>query len=413
MGRHAIPVGGTGDVRPKQVKDRLWQVRVRWRDDAGEYHRTIAEAPSKKQCEDLALARIEQERQDLRVLLTAGLTLNEIAERWFAALERTKRRPSTVAQYRSAWRGTLSPVFGSDHIDTLTRARVQQVLLDGLFARKPGHRAPDGRWVPGEYKVDDHGRRIPLYGEQPRTVMRLLLRFAADRGYRTDGVNPLDGTEAPERREPDVRAFTDEEGDRLIAMAAEWHRTGHGASDVLWHGLVLLRYTGARIGEAMGLTWDDVDLASGPPTITIRQTVIEARGSGAARLGPTKGGTTDVVALHPEAAAVLASRRPKEPRCGQFVFATRTGRPVTPSNFRRAMRDLVRGTDLAWAHPHVFRATIGTKADEQHDLEAARDLLRHKDSGITKKHYVEKDSIRILDPRSLFSTGNRRQPTDP
>jgi integrase len=403
MGRPGIPVGGIGEVRPKQVKDRLWSVRVRWRDDLGEYHRTLAEAPSKKQCEDLVLARIAEERQQLRASLTTSLSLDEVAERWFTSLERSKRRPSTIAQYRATWRGTLSPVLGREGIDALTRARVQQALLDELFARKPGHRGGDGRWIPGEYRTDEHGRRIPLHGEQPRTVMRLLLRFAADRGYRSDGINPLDGTETPERREPVVRVLTDEEADRLIEMAAEWYRTGHGASSVLWHGLVLLRYTGLRIGEALALTWGDVNLDGEPPTIRVHQTLTESRSGLKAGLGPTKGGTIDMIALADPAVAVLRARRPEGWESTQFVFATRSGRPVTQANFRRALRDRVRGTELAWTHPHSFRKTLATKADQQHDLEAARDLLRHKDVQITQRHYVIRDAVRVLDPRSLFT----------
>lgn len=95
-------------------------------------------------------------------------------------------QPATVeiAQYRATRRGTLAPVLGEDGINAITRARLQQVLLDGLFARHQGSRAEDGTWIAGSYRLDKNGNRIPLRGEQPRNVMRQLLRFAADRGYR-------------------------------------------------------------------------------------------------------------------------------------------------------------------------------------------------------------------------------------
>lgn len=191
MGRPSTPPGGTGAINPRQVRDRLWIARVRWRDEAGEYHRTVAEAPSKKQCADLVVTPIEEERRALRDRLTTGLTLGEVAERWLTSLERTRRRPSTIASYRATWRGTLAPVLHSRPVDALTRAEIQQVLLDGLFARHPGTWAPDGSWTPGHYRLDDQGRRIPLQGEQPRAVMKMLLRFAADRGYPPTAPTPL------------------------------------------------------------------------------------------------------------------------------------------------------------------------------------------------------------------------------
>lgn len=403
MGRPPIPAGGTGEIRAHQIKDRLWTARVRWRGDAGEYHRTTVEAPSKRQCEEIAAERVAEQRAALRQPTVADLTLDEVAARCFEDMHRSRRRPSTIAQYEATWRGTLSPVLGREPINGITRARVQEVLLSGLFARRQGHRADDGGWVPGEYRLDENGQRIPLQGAQPRNVLRIVLRFAADRGLRADGVNPLDGTETPERSSPTVRALTDEESARLVEMAAHWHRAGHGASDVLWHGLVLLRYGGLRLGELLALTWDDIDLASDPPTMTVRHTLLEQRGA-VGGLGPTKGGTVDVIALHPEAVTVLQSRcRPNGP--GAFVFPTRTGKPVTQANFRRALRDLVRGTDLSWVHPHAFRKALATKADAQLDLNAARDLLRHKDNGVTRRHYVQRSDVRILDPRSLFDGG--------
>lgn len=401
MGRPAIPVGGTGEIRARQVKDRLWLARVRWRDDAGEYHRTTVEAASKRQCEDLVAKRVTEAREAIRQPSVVDLSLDEIAARCFADMHRSRRRPSTVAQYEATWRGTLSPVLGHERINDLTRARVQQVLLNGLFARRKGRRADDGSWVPGAYRLDEHGQRIPLRGAQPRNVMRIVLRFAADRGYRADGINPLDGTETPERHTPAVRALTDEECERLVTMAERWHRNGHGASDVLWHGLVLLRYTGLRVGELLALSWADVDLQCDPPTITARHTVLEQRGT-VGGIGPTKGGTVDVIALHSEAAAALASRRVHVRAVDGFVFATRSGKPVTQANFRRTLRDLVRGTDLAWVHPHTFRKTLATKAEAQLDLDAARDLLRHKDGVVTRRHYVQRSDVRILDPRALF-----------
>ena len=236
--------------------------------------------------------------------------------------------------------------------------------------------------------------------------MRQLLRFAADRGYRLDGVNVLDGTESSERRIPEVRALTDDEAERLIATAEHWHRTGHGASDVLWHGLTVLRVTGVRIGELLALRWGDVDLEADPPIITVEHTLLEQRGD-VGGLGPTKGGTTDVIALHESAVAILADRRSPRSLPEDFVFATRSGKPVTQANFRRALRDLVRDDpDLSWVHPHSLRKTLATKANEQLDLEAARDLLCHKDGKVTRRHYVERNNIRILDPRSVFDKGD-------
>lgn len=406
MARPAMPAGGTGEIKPVFVKDRHWEVRVRWRDDAGNYHRTSATGSSKKDAADNVLARITQERE----MLTAGNehepvdddpTLEEIAELWFDSLVSTHRRPSTIEQYRATWRGALSPVFGTHHINSIERATLQRILNTGLFARAKGHVDEHGRWRHGDYRRDANGNLIPLTGAQPRQVMNQLLRFAADQGLRLDGRNPLEGTETPRRPKPQPKALTTEEANDLITMAAHWYQTGHGASDVLWHGLVILRYTGVRLGELLGLQWSDINLQQDVPTMTVRHTLLEPRGKVALQLGPTKGNTIDTIALHPDAAAVLTARQATSG--DGFVFATRTGRPVTHANFRRALRDLVDGTELDWVHPHVFRHTLATLAARRGDEEVARDLLRHKDVQVTRRHYIETNGQQTLDPRWLFS----------
>lgn len=196
--------------------------------------------------------------------------------------------------------------------------------------------------------------------------------------------------------------MTDEETERLLAMAEHWHRTGHGASDVLHHGLLVMSFTGLRVGELLALSYDDLDLDADPPTLTARHTLTEPRSGTGAGIGPTKGGTVDIIALHDRAADVLRQRAARASDSAKWVFGTRNNRPVSAANLRRALRDLVRGTDLSWVHPHSLRATLATKADMHHDLAAARDLLRHKNEAVTRRHYVESDGVRVLDPRSLF-----------
>lgn len=419
-----IRPGGTGAINATRIKDRLWEARVRWRDDEGAFHRTRARGQSKAECEEEARRRVDAARTAFAAArarkaapsphLPPGapsaaptayrvdLTLDQVAQLWLASLKNTRRRPSTIEQYRATWRGALSPVIGNDHINAIDRARIQNVLHEQLFKRQAGRRNPDGSWAPGEHLRDADGELIPLTGAQPRNVMNLVLRYAADRGYRADGHNPLDGTQTPDRVRPTPRALTDAQALRLIEMAEHWHRTGHGAGDVLWHGLVVMYYTGVRIGELLGLTWDDVDLTSDPATVTVASTLLEARGAVPMQLGPTKSGTTDTIALHEAAIEVLRARRKAAKPDAAYVFATRTGRPVSQANFRRPLRNLVQGTDLDWVHPHTFRHTMGTKAARATDDTVARDLLRHTDAAVTRRHYIQDDGRRTLDPRWLF-----------
>ncbi|WP_236789336.1 site-specific integrase [Amycolatopsis sp. GM8] len=124
--------------------------------------------------------------------------------------------------------------------------------------------------------------------------------------------------------------------------------------------------TGVRIGEALALCWEDVDLDNG--RASIRYTVVRVRGAGLQRKEPkTESGVRDLP-LPSWAVEVLKRRHSiatAENRPGASpVFPDTFGGLRDPSNTRRALRE-ARGNDgFAWVTSHVFRKTAGTVMDE-------------------------------------------------
>lgn len=371
----------------------LWKARIRWRDTKGKYHETTEHGPARRAALDALDVKYKAERLRIDPPYTATL-LDSVAEAWLVSLlPRIKDdtiRDSTVAQYRACWEGTLSRAFGSIDVNELTRLDAQ----DGLDALRR-------RDQKGNLIHDEDGNTIPLVGTQPRTVLKMVLIYAADRGLRRDHTSVLAGTKTPKRVKPDPRALTVEEWARLIALAEAAATRHQRATWDLHDVLVLMHYTGTRIGETCGTEWTNVHLDADPPRIGIRRTTREPR-KGVAPLGPTKGGKTPTYALHPTAVGMLR-RRLSTWNGSPFVFATgKHGKPVQAGNLRTRLRALVDGTDLAWVHPHSLRHTLATAAERQMGVDAAADFLTHSDTAVTERHYVEIDGSRVLDPRGLF-----------
>lgn len=395
MPRPSIPPGGTGEANPVEVRRGLWSVRVRWRDTKGKAHETTANGPTRKACLTALDERVAEKRKRIEAPEVAPL-LETIAEAWLdSLLPRIKEgtiTDSTIAQYRACWDSTLARVFGDVDVNHLTRRQAQEGL-DGL--RRRDHK--------GNLRLDENGKSIPLVGPQPRAVLKMILEFAADRGYQEDHLSVLAGTKNPRRVKAPTRALTENEWQQLIDLAETAATKHQRATWDLHDALLLAHYTGTRIGEVCATEWQHVHLDADPPTVGIKRTTREPR-KNVAPLGPTKGKKTPTYALHPRAVAMLRRRLASWDGSTPFVYGTgKQGRPVQSGNLRTRLRALVEGTDLAWVHPHSLRATLATAAERQVGLAATAELLAHSDEGaIAAKHYVVVDGERVLDPRGLF-----------
>ena len=206
-------------------------------------------------------------------------------------------------------------------------------------------------------------------GRSPRTVntRRETLRAFGNWRRKTGRVenHPLEFLpkldESRDRRRI-RRPLTDQELERLLAVAAERGRRG-------WYLTAVL--AGLRRSELTKLTWSSVDLEAG--LLTIRD-------------GKAK--REDVVPLHPELLAELKAGRPADAKPTDRVFPTAVTNLTRQHDFERAgiadVDDQGRVADL-----HGLRATLGTRlARAGIAPQIAQRIMRHADYRTTLKHYT-------------------------
>ena len=91
------------------------------------------------------------------------------------------------------------------------------------------------------------------------SVLNIAFEYACDMEYIEN--NPCAKVRRTKSETKKIEAFTLEE-QRAIKLAIIQ------SEDKRLHGILLCLYTGLRIGELLGLTWDDVDLERGVLKIT-------------------------------------------------------------------------------------------------------------------------------------------------
>src|ERR1019366_10470733 len=130
--------------------------------------------------------------------------------------------------------------------------------------------------------------------------------------------------------------------------------------------VLLLQYSGLRIGDAVTLSRDRIS-------------------DGKLSLYTTKTGTAVYCPLPP----VVITALDAVPANGKFFFWTGESKPKsTVGNWQRAMKRLFKLADVSHGHPHKFRHTFATELlQDGVSLDDVAMLLGHRSSKITERHY--------------------------
>jgi len=170
----------------------------------------------------------------------------------------------------------------------------------------------------------------------------------------------------------------------------------HALPNERLHSLArFLLMTGMRLGEALGLAWEDVDTDSG----TIRVKRVLVRDSLGLRVKDrTKSKRNRTVAIDGPALAVLRTRRKAQMearlRAGSswretgLVFTTDEGGPLEPNNLRNRFRAVAAEVGMPEVHFHTFRHSAASLLlEEGESIKAVMEQLGHSSAKVTLDVY--------------------------
>lgn len=237
-------------------------------------------------------------------------------------------------------------------------------------------------------------------------VTNRVYRYAARRlGW--SGANPVTLLLPTERPKPSQgirrRLFEARELEQTVAAADEPYRTL----------FTVAALTGARLSELLALRWMDVRISQLEDAEIEFSCQVDRRGN----LRPTKTeGSARTVPIPCELARILGSHKERSSLSGpnDFVFATRTGRPLGQRNVARALRRAqfnARDVDGAPTFPvlhegsengrpvaiphgllpsmHSFRHTMASRALlAGESIDEVAFLLGHRDANVTRAVYL-------------------------
>jgi integrase len=259
-------------------------------------------------------------------------TVGQFLERWLTLYARARVAPKTYERYEEVVRLQLFPAIGGIPLSKLRPLHIQQAY-----------------------------NRVLEKGLSPQTALHChhVLHHALKHALRWQLIprNPADSVEPPRPRKREVEVPGADAVKRLLTAAES---TPYGA---LVHLAIM---TGLRLGELLGLKWEDVELETG--VLHVRRTAQWLPRQGTIFREPKTHRSRRPVALDRATVTVVREhrRRQLEEKLGLgpayrdhgLVFATSVGTPIAPSNLRRAWHrilaeagvDRVRFHDLRHAH---------------------------------------------------------------
>jgi integrase len=342
------------------------------------------------------------------------------AELWWEA-HATSKREATRDVYRRHLDTHLLPAFG--------KRRLTEIDVDAV-ARYVSRKLAAGA---AAWSVKGH-----------LTVLSSIFRYASRRlGF--EGTNPVSMLERDERPSPsdapDRRVYTRDELDQTLAATTEPWQTLFRLADIV----------GGRESELLALWWENLALDH-LDAATIRFTHQVDRGGARVPLKTEESKAT--LPLPRAAALMLLEHKARSIHTGgrSFVFATRTGKAISQRDVLRALYRAQRRARDAEGRPTFpelfehdrrgqlvvdgagayvprrvkrreldlpdFHALRHGAAMACEDAEEARDLLRHKNSNVTRAIYRahfddrRREALRAR-MESRMENGSGRTPQQP
>jgi integrase len=215
-----------------------------------------------------------------------------------------------------------------------------------------------------------------------------VLRAALDGAVR-DGLlarNPAAVVARPGVARKEARSLSAPEVGQLLR---ETNRSRFGVA------FVLIAATGLRRGEALALTWDDVDVDAG--VVKVRGTLGRVGGS-LVVTAPKTAKSRRTIRLSPPVVAALRAHRKVQAaerlaaanvwHESGFVFTTENGQPVDPRNFLRALTTAARRAGLSGVGVHTLRHSAASMLlDAGVGLKTVSEMLGHSSVSITGDIY--------------------------
>lgn len=364
---------GEGSIFFSKAKGK-WIVRVPLRNSMNGKHERVERTASSKG-EAVRLRRDLLNQRDNQLLATGPKqTFKEYSEHYLEYEAPSRCKETTINDYDLKLRVYIYPVFGDRPFRDITSNELQ------------------------EFFIKLHKKYATKTVESIRGIMSGI--FSAAERHGNIPSNPIKRTRPPQKKQFERpkrhTVWTEEELREVIAVS----------TDTPFQAFIYLASTtGLRLGELLGLTWEDLDFETGALYVqrTLRLTQDRLTRSNkkyqlvfntpktadSYRMLQVQPVVLDALTLHKMSQDLLRIEVGADWADFDLVFPEKTGRPVNPTTFRGRYERFLKKNGLRYIAPHDIRHTFATTLVANNaSLQEVQQAMGHHDIKVTKNIYA-------------------------
>ena len=317
------------------------------------------------------------------------IPFSEWLETWLEQYAKPTVRHSTYVTYYDYCHNHIIPALGKKKMKELNGD-----ILQRFFNEKTKSGRLDGR--PGGLSAKSL--------KNLRNVLSLVFKQAVLNQIIKE--NPLNAVKTPKKENKEMRVLTISEQEALEQIVF----SSHNATAV---GIVISLYTGLRIGELLGLQWNDVDLAHSK-SLRVRRILIRERNPDkndpdyivlkrsektSLMLGKLKTEKANRTIYLPDVViemferlksrqGILAKQYGEGFNPNSFVICNDVGDAIEPRTYMDVLSNFTKVAGIEHANFHSLRHTFATRAIEMKmDLNTLSDIMGHAQPSTTLNMY--------------------------
>lgn len=352
----------TAYIRKRKNKDRLaYQVVVDLGKDAatGKRKREYHSFPSLSEAKRFQ-AHCQGQLYANGYVAKNNITVEEVAEEWFALVQ-SGLKPTTARGYKVNIKNHIVPCIGSVPVQTLKGSTIKDMISS--LSKK-------------------------LCATSIKYVMRNLhqiLKYAEQKRYIFN--NPMNFVAIPKASKPNFDTYTVEELAKLIKVVRDTD---------MELPILIESETGLRLGELIGLSWDNINFDK--KTITVNKTISYVEGKTYVTSPKTTKSNREIVVSDTLIKAIenhkLKEEQIKRPKIynneQNLLFHKGNGQPLTNCSFSSKFASVLKKNGLKHIRFHDLRHTHASLLYNKYGLniKGVSDRSGHSRISTTMDYYI-------------------------
>ena len=385
---------GSGTFFYDEKRDR-WVATIQWTDKSNNRHRKSFTGKKKTKVKN----KLDEFKAQLSIangnISNDNTLFKDYAEIWMNTIQKNQLKPTSYSRKELTLNKQVYPYIGDIPISQLTHNDIQNVINE----------------------LNSQGFSYSTIKKAYEAISGCIKQY---RIKNASVFNPCEGISLPINKQKETSSiifFNDEQMKKIKDEATRKHGNDCPVYR-LGDAIVLLMYSGMRIGELLALTWDDIDFTNKTISISKNAVVVKEKIDGVNRYNLKTQNNTKTVSgqrIIPMTQNAYDSLKNIYEIKGdkQYVMSSKNNRQITPRNINRMFHSILTQTGIAKSPNelcgvHALRHTFASMLFKNGcDVKVVSELLGHSDTKITENiyiHVIQEQKIKAIQDIDKYSS---------